>query len=110
MVHHQTLDTTLSAIADPTRRLLLRRIAERPATISELAQHFGMSLTGMKKHVAILERAGLLATEKQGRVRTCTLGPHRLDDVTGWIAAYHQMLNERLDSLETFLEQTKDKP
>jgi hypothetical protein len=66
-----------------------------------------MSLTGIKKHVSILEDAGLLTTEKVGRVRSCKLGPRRLEDESAWISAYQQMLAERLDHLEAFLERTK---
>jgi DNA-binding transcriptional ArsR family regulator len=77
------------------------------ATITELATAFDMSLTGMTKHVHVLENARLVSTEKVGRVRYCRIGPRRLDDETAWIAKYHAMLEARLDRLEAFLERTK---
>lgn len=103
-----TLDVALSAVADVTRRGILARLGRRDASITELAESFEMTLTGMKKHVQLLEDAGFVRTRKVGRVRTCRLGPRRLDDVAAWIAQYHKMLNERLDSLEDFLERTRD--
>ena len=102
-----SLDDELAAIADPVRRGILERLGRGDASISELAAAFGMTLTGMKKHVAILEAAGLVATEKVGRVRTCRLGPRRLDEATAWIDEYRRMLEGRLDRLEAFLERTR---
>ena len=99
------MDQTLSALADPTRRTVLERLGEGDATISELAEPFGISLTGMKKHVAVLEEAGLVRTEKVGRTRICTLGEQRLDDVEAWVETYRRMLNERLDRLGELLDQ-----
>ena len=81
MVQYWPVDRTFAALADPTRRLVLERLGSGSATISELAQPFGMSLTGMKKHVRILEEAQLVATVKVGRARLCNLGPRRLDDI-----------------------------
>jgi len=104
MVQYQQMDLTLSALADPTRRTVLERLGEGDATISELAEPFGISLTGMKKHVAVLEEAGLVRTEKVGRTRVCSLGEQRLDDVEAWIETYRRMLNERLDRLGELLE------
>ena len=102
------LDRAFAALADPTRRAILGRLGERgPATISELAEACEMTLTGLKKHVQVLEDAGLVASEKVGRVRTCRLGPERLDDVNLWIAMYRSTLEQRLDHLEAFLERTK---
>ena len=101
------LDTTFAALADPTRRGILERLGQGDASITELAGIFGMTLTGMKKHVAILEEARLVTTEKIGRVRTCRLGPRRLDDETAWMTMYQQMLEERMDRLGAFLERTK---
>jgi DNA-binding transcriptional ArsR family regulator len=101
------LDSSLAAIADPVRRGILERLGAGDASISELAAMFGMTLTGMKKHVAVLEEARLVTTEKIGRVRTCRLGPRRLDDATAWIATYQQMLETRMDRLGVFLERTK---
>src|SRR5215207_3162809 len=108
MVHYsQRLDTTFAAIADPTRRGILMRLGKVDASITELASRFGMTLTGMKKHISILEDAGLVNTVKKGRVRTARLAPRKLDQESAWIENYRQMLNERLDSLEDFLERTK---
>ena len=100
------LDRTFGAIADSTRRGILSRLGRGDASITDLAGNFDMTLTGMKKHVRVLEDAGLVRTTKVGRVRTCTLGPRRLDDERAWIEKYRQMLEERFDRLETFLERT----
>jgi DNA-binding transcriptional ArsR family regulator len=96
-----------AALSDPTRRGILERLGRNDASISDLAAHFGMSLTGMKKHVRILENAGLVTTEKVGRVRNCRLGPRRLEQEQAWITDYQQMLEARLDRLGEFLERTK---
>ena len=101
------LDTAFAALSDPTRRGILERLGRKDASISELAATFGMTLTGIKKHVRVLEQAGLVTTEKVGRVRLCKLGPRRLDDETTWIAMYRRMLEDRLDRLGDFLEQQK---
>jgi DNA-binding transcriptional ArsR family regulator len=101
------LDSAFAALSDPTRRGILERLGHTDSSISELAASFGMTLTGVNKHVRILERAGLVTTHKVGRVRSCTLGPRRLDDETTWIAMYRQMLEERLDRLGDFLERQK---
>jgi DNA-binding transcriptional ArsR family regulator len=95
------------ALSDATRRGILERLGRSDASISDLATSFAMSLTGMKKHVQILEAAGLVTTEKVGRVRRCRLGPRRLEEETAWIADYRQMLEARLDRLGEFLERTK---
>jgi DNA-binding transcriptional ArsR family regulator len=79
------------------------------AGISELAQAFDITLTGIKKHVGVLESAGLVTTEKIGRVRRCRLGPRRLDDETAWIATYRRLLEGRLNRLGDFLERTREK-
>ncbi|HYQ00075.1 MAG TPA: metalloregulator ArsR/SmtB family transcription factor [Polyangiaceae bacterium] len=102
-----SLDGTFAALSDQTRRGILERLGRGEASITELADKFAMTLTGMKKHVSILEDAGLLTTEKVGRVRSCKLGPRRLQDEAAWINAYQQMLNEQFDHLEAFLERTK---
>jgi len=102
-----SLDGTFGALSDQTRRGILERLGRGEASITELADKFAMTLTGMKKHVSILEDAGLLTTEKVGRVRSCKLGPRRLQDEAAWINAYQQMLNEQFDHLEAFLERTK---
>jgi DNA-binding transcriptional ArsR family regulator len=112
MVHHQShyqtcLDQRFGALADTTRRGILERLGKADASISDLAARFEMTLTGMKKHVQLLEEAGLVTTEKVGRVRTCKLGPHRLEDETTWMNRYRQTLEARLDSLGEFLARTK---
>jgi DNA-binding transcriptional ArsR family regulator len=103
----QPLDTSFAALADPTRRAILERLGREDASISVLAANFEMTLTGIKKHVHVLEEAGLVTTEKVGRVRHCRLGPRRLKDETAWIARYQRMLEARLDRLGEFLERTK---
>jgi DNA-binding transcriptional ArsR family regulator len=107
MVQSPALDTGFAALSDPTRRGILERLGSGDASISELAVDFDMTLTGVKKHVQVLEGAGLVTTEKVGRVRHCTLGPRRLEKETEWIARYEQMLEARLDRLRDFLERTK---
>ena len=105
------LDAAFAAVADPTRRGILERLGRQKASITELAEAFEMTLTGIKKHVKVLEDAGLVQTRKVGRVRTCTLGPRRLTAEAAWIARYQQMVEARLDSLGEFLERTKgDQP
>jgi DNA-binding transcriptional ArsR family regulator len=106
MVQYVPVDRTLAALADPTRREIVERLGSGSATITELAEPFGISLTGMKKHVRLLENAGIVTTEKVGRVRRCSLGPRRLDDVQEWIETYRRMLDERLDRFEELLERT----
>src|SRR5215210_1454912 len=97
------LDAVFAAVADPTRRGILERLGQREASITELAEAFDMTLTGMKKHVQVLEDAGL--------VRTCTLGARRMNAEAAWIEKYQQMVEARLDSLGAFLERTKgDQP
>jgi DNA-binding transcriptional ArsR family regulator len=109
MVQHQLerLDAAFAALSDPTRRGILERLGRGDATVSDLAASFDMTLTGMKKHLRVLEDARLVATEKIGRVRTCRLGPERLDREAEWIASYRRMVEERLDRLGEFLERTK---
>jgi DNA-binding transcriptional ArsR family regulator len=102
-----SIDRTLSALSDPTRRSVLVRLGRGTATITELAEPFGISLTGMKKHVRVLEEAGLVSTEKVGRARQCSLGERRLDDVEEWIGIYRRMLDERLDRFGELLERQK---
>ena len=107
MVQLQQIDRSFAALADPTRRGVLERLGQGSATITELAQPFGISLTGMKKHVRVLEDAELVTTEKVGRARRCHLGPRRLDDVAEWTQSYRRMLDERLDRFGELLERTK---
>ena len=99
-------DSAFLALADPTRRGILEHLGRRDATISDLAARFEITLTGIKKHVNVLERSGLVTSEKVGRVRTCRLGPRRLEDEAAWIANYRQMVEARLDRLEELLERT----
>ena len=108
MVQYQeTLDRTFSALADPTRRDILERLGRGRATISELAEPYGMSLTGLKKHVRILEEADLVTTEKVGRTRECRLGREQLEDAAQWIEMYRSHWERRLDRLEAYLERKK---
>ncbi len=107
MVQYQVLDRTFSALADPTRRDILDRLGRGPASISELAEPFGMTLTGLKKHVRILEEAALVTTEKVGRTRRCSLGPERLEDAVSWIEMYRRHWERRIDGLEAYLETQK---
>ena len=110
MVHHSIhLDRTFAAVADPTRRGILERLGRREASISDLAAGFGMTLTGMKKHVQILEGAGLVTSEKVGRVRTCRVGPRRLEDELKWMTTHREMVEARLDRLGEFLRLTGGK-
>jgi DNA-binding transcriptional ArsR family regulator len=105
--YSSTLDDAFAAVADPTRRGIVERLGTAgPASITELADAFDMTLTGMKKHVQILEDAGLVDSEKVGRVRTCRLGSRRLAKEAAWIARYEKMLNDRFDRLEEFLGRT----
>ena len=107
MVQYPQLDRTFAALGDPTRLAILERLGQGSATISQLADPFGMSLTGLKKHVRVLEDAELVSTEKVGRERRCSLGPRRLEDVKHWIDTYRQMLDERLDRFGELLERRK---
>lgn len=105
--YQQQLDQAFGALADPTRRGILERLGRGRATISELAEPFGISLTGLKKHVQVLEDADLVRTEKMGRTRWCSLGPQDLAEVQRWIVGYRLMLDERLDRLGELLERTE---
>ncbi len=101
-------DFGFAAIADPTRRGILERLAAGNASISDLAAAFDMTLTGIRKHVAVLEDARLVATEKVGRVRTCRLGPARLEEEAEWIAGYQRMLEGRFQRLDALLERNPE--
>jgi DNA-binding transcriptional ArsR family regulator len=104
------LDSGFAALSDPTRRGILQRLGKGDQTsISDLATRFEMTVTGMKKHVQILEEAGLVETEKVGRVRQCRLGPRRLEQEAQWIETYRAMVEARMDRLGDFLERTKEK-
>jgi DNA-binding transcriptional ArsR family regulator len=107
MVQSQTLDRAFSALSDPTRRGILERLSTGPASISELARPYGISLPGVMKHVRILEEANLVTTHKRGRTRECRLGPGNMDEVTRWIERYRRYLEHRLDRLEAVIERRK---
>jgi DNA-binding transcriptional ArsR family regulator len=103
------LDASFAALSDATRRGVLEQLGRADASITDLADKFHMTLTGMKKHVGVLEQAGLVATEKVGRVRTCRLGPRRLAEEIGWIEAYRQLWASRFDELDKIVEELKQK-
>lgn len=111
MVQHLrlSLDSAFAALSDPTRRGVLEELGRADASITELAGRFGMTLTGMKKHVGVLEEAGLVATEKVGRVRTCRLGARQLQDEAAWIERYRALWAARFDALDSVLEDLKRK-
>lgn len=110
MVQYQAhLDATFAALSDVTRRGVLEQLGSADASISELAQRFDMTLTGMKKHVSVLEQAGLVRTEKVGRVRTCRLGPRRLEEEAAWIEKHRQLWSARFDALDGIVEDLKRK-
>ncbi|AWB87604.1 ArsR/SmtB family transcription factor [Mycetocola zhujimingii] len=102
MVQDALLDRAFSALSDATRRSILTRLGNGPASIGELAEPAGMTLTGMKKHVKVLEDAGLVSTEKIGRTRQVRLGTERLDDAMAWIGFYQRLWERRLDGLDAY--------
>ncbi len=103
------LDVTFAALSDPTRRGVLEQLGRADASITGLAEKFHMTLTGMKKHVGVLEQAGLVKTKKIGRVRTCRLGQRRLDQEAEWIERYRQLWAERFDELDKIVAELKQK-
>ena len=103
------LDASFAALADATRRGVLEQLGRVDASITDLAEKFHMTLTGMKKHVGVLEQAGLVTTEKVGRVRTCKLGPRRLEDEAAWMERYHELWDARFDELDKVVEELKRK-
>ena len=111
MVHHSgaRLDASFAALSDATRRGVLEQLGRADASITELAEKFHMTPTGMKKHVGVLERAGLVSTEKVGRVRTCKLGSSRLSGEAAWIEGYRQLWASRFDELDKVIEELKRK-
>jgi DNA-binding transcriptional ArsR family regulator len=111
MVQYSTglLSASFAALSDATRRGILQQLGRADASITDLAQAFHMTLTGMKKHVGVLEQAGLVTTEKVGRVRTCTLGPRRLEDEAAWIERYRQLWDARFDELDNVVEELQRK-
>ncbi len=105
-VHYNaTLDQTFFALSDPTRRQILDRLAHAPATLSDLAAPFGLTLNGIKKHVGILEDVELVVTAKVGRTRECRLGPAQLDDADRWIKEYRRSWQRRLDRFGAYVEE-----
>jgi DNA-binding transcriptional ArsR family regulator len=103
------LDASFAALSDATRRGVLEQLGRADASITDLAERFRMTLTGMRKHVGVLEQAGLVTTEKIGRVRTCRLGPRRLEEETAWIERHRQLWNARFDELDMVVEELKRK-
>jgi DNA-binding transcriptional ArsR family regulator len=103
------LDDSFAALSDATRRGVLEQLGRSEASITDLAEKFHMTLTGMRKHVGILEEAGLVTTEKVGRVRTCKIGPRRLEEETAWIERYRQLWDARFDGLDQVVEELKRK-
>jgi DNA-binding transcriptional ArsR family regulator len=101
----ESLNRVFSAVADPTRRAILQGLAKNPATITEIAKPFPVSLNAVSKHVMVLERAGLVSREIQGREHLCTLQPHPLRDATAWLDHYRQFWEVRLDALERYVAQ-----
>lgn len=111
MVQHLRLhlDASFAALSDATRRGVLEELGRADASITQLADKFRMTLTGMKKHVGVLERAGLVTTEKVGRVRTCRLGGRRLEEEAAWIEGYRRLWEARFDALDGVIEDLKRK-
>jgi DNA-binding transcriptional ArsR family regulator len=103
------LDASFAALSDVTRRGVLEQLVRADASITDLAEKFHMTLTGMKKHVGVLEQAGLVTTEKVGRVRTCKLGLRRLEEEAAWIDSYRQLWDARFDGLDKVVEELKRK-
>jgi DNA-binding transcriptional ArsR family regulator len=111
MVQHVSarLDGSFGALSDATRRGVLEQLGRADASITDLAEKFHMTLTGMKKHVSVLEHAGLVTTEKVGRVRTCKLGPRRLEQESAWLERYRLLWDARFDELDQVVEAMKRK-
>ena len=103
------LDDSFTALSDATRRGVLEQLGRSDASITQLADNFHMTLTGMKKHVGVLQEAGLVTTEKVGRVRTCKLGPRRLEEETAWLERYRRLWESRFDALDDVVEELKRK-
>jgi DNA-binding transcriptional ArsR family regulator len=107
--HATRFDASFAALSDATRRGVLQQLGRGDASITDLAEKFHMTLTGMKKHVGVLEQAGLVITKKVGRVRTCKLGSCRLEEEAAWIEAHRQLWDARFDELDTVVEDLKRK-
>ena len=103
------LDASFAALSDATRRGVIEQLWRQDASITELAERFHMTLTGMKKHVGVLEQARLVTTAKVGRVRTCRLGPRRLEAESEWLESYRQLWDARFDALEELVQELKQK-
>jgi len=103
------LDASFAALSDGTRRGILEQLGRKDASITDLAEKFHMTLTGMKKHVGVLEQAGLVATKKVGRVRTCKLGPRQLEQETAWLEKYRELWAARFDDLDKVVEELEQK-
>jgi DNA-binding transcriptional ArsR family regulator len=103
------VDASFAALADATRRAVLEQLGRTDASITDLAGRFHMTLTGMRKHVGVLEQAGLVTTEKVGRVRTCRLGPRRLEVEAAWIESYRQLWESRFEALDAVVKELKQK-
>jgi DNA-binding transcriptional ArsR family regulator len=103
------LDASFAALADGTRRAVLEQLGHAESSITDLAETFDMTLTGMRKHVGVLEEVGLVITEKVGRVRRCRIGARRLDEVAAWIDSYHQLWDVRFCELDKIVEELKRK-
>ena len=102
-------DDSFAALSDATRRGVLEQLGRADASITDLADKFHMTLTGMKKHVGVLEQAGLVSTKKVGRVRTCKLGPRQLEEEAAWIERYRQLWAARFDELDKVVEELKQR-
>jgi DNA-binding transcriptional ArsR family regulator len=106
---HSNVDASFAALSDPTRRGVLEQLGRTDASISELAEKFHMTLTGMKKHVGVLEQAGLVTTQKVGRVRTCSLGSRGLEEEAAWLEQHRRLWAARFDELDKLVDQLKRK-
>src|SRR5687767_15766963 len=105
--NHARLNASYAALSDATRRGVLEQLGRADASITDLVEKFHMTVTGMKKHVGVLEQAGLVTTEKVGRVRTCKLGPRELEEEAAWIERYRQLWAARFDELDKVIEELK---
>jgi DNA-binding transcriptional ArsR family regulator len=104
-----SLDAAFAALSDPTRRGVLEQLGRANSSVTDLADKFRMTLTGMKKHVAVLEQAGLVTTKKVGRVRTCKLGFRRLEEESAWIEGYRRLWDMRFDEFDKVIDELKSK-
>jgi len=107
--YSQSVDASFAALSDPTRRGVLQQLGHTEASITELADKFHMSLTGMKKHVGVLEQAGLVTTRKVGRVRTCRLGNRGLEEEAAWLEQHRRLWAARFDDLDKVVDELKRK-